>query len=147
MKTFNKLKAEYIDTGKIGYTFKDFPLDFHLQAQKASEAAHCASDQDKYWEMHDKLFRNQKKLLVSDLKSYAKEMGMDTGKFDLCLNSGKYEKKVKNNFNQGRAIGIRGTPSFVLGKLNPQGKVEGVLMKGALPFNTFKTVIDNELRK
>lgn len=147
MTTFNKLKAEYIDTGKVGYVFKDFPLDFHLQAKKASEAAHCAYDQGKYWEMHDKLFRNQKKLLVADLKSYAKELRMDTAKFNSCLDSSKHAAIVKNNFNQGVAIGISGTPSFILGRLTPSGTVEGVLMRGALPFSAFTAAIESELRR
>lgn len=147
MTTFNRLKAEYIDTGKVGYVFKDFPLDFHLQAQKASEAAHCAYDQGKYWEMHDKLFRNQNKLLVPDLKNYAKELRLNSDEFNSCLDSGKHAKLVRDNFNQGQVIGVRGTPSFILGKLTPSGTVEGVLMRGAIPFNAFTAAIESELRQ
>ena len=74
---FTEIERDYIKTGKVRYVFRDFPLEFNKQAPKASEAADCAGEQGKYWEMHDKLFANQNALMVDKLKQYAAEIGLD----------------------------------------------------------------------
>jgi len=145
-RTYNMLKAEYIDTGKIGYTFKDFPLDFHRQAPKASEAAHCAGDQGKYWEMHNVLFMNQKNLFVPDLKNHAKFLRLNEGKFNECLDGGKYTSKVAKNTSEVRSLGFGATPTFIFGK-NKNGIVTGTVIQGAKPFEYFQSVIDSQLNK
>ena len=122
--------------GKVRVVYRDFPLPIHPQAQKAAEAAHCAGDQGKYWEMHEKLFANQKALEPTALKGYAKDIGLDQGKFDKCLDSGEKAKVVETNRKAGEKVGVTGTPAFF---------VNGVQLTGAQPFEEFKTIIDGEL--
>jgi len=135
-QTYPQLKANYVDTGKAKIVFMDFPLSFHPEAQKAAEAARCAGEQGKYWEMHDKLFENQATLSPENEKKWARELGIDGAKFDTCLNSGKYTKAVQDDLNYGASLGIQGTPGFF---------VNGILVNGAQPFSAFKAVIDAEL--
>jgi protein-disulfide isomerase/flagellar basal body-associated protein FliL len=123
---------------KVRLVFRDFPLPGHPFAQKASEAALCAHDQGKYWEMHDKLFANQQQLELSSLKGYAKELGLNTGKFDKCLDSGSKAKDIEASTKAGMEAGVSGTPAFF---------VNGVLLSGAVPVDNFKAIIDAELAK
>ena len=82
----DRVMKEY--DGKVRLVFRHYPLDFHPFAEKAAEAAVCAAEQGKFWELHNKMFENQQKLAVDDLKSYAKSVGVDASKFDKCLDSG-----------------------------------------------------------
>ena len=79
--TFPQIKKEFVDTGKIRYVYKDFPLAFHKLAQKAAEAAHCAGEEGKYWEMHELLFANQQKMAEDDLIGHSEELGLDKTAF------------------------------------------------------------------
>lgn len=145
-QTFSQLKKVYIDTGKVRYVFRDFPLDrIHPQARKAAEAAHCVGDQGKYWQIHDVLFRSQQHLKSGDLKSYAQKLGLDMNAFDTCFDQKKYASRVQQNLTDGLKIGIRGTPSFVLGKTGKDGTVDGLIITGARPFSDFKQGIDQLL--
>jgi len=121
---------------KIRLVYRDFPLPMHPNAPKAAEAAHCAGDQGKYWEMHAKLFANQRALDVKSLKGYAKELNLDQAKFDKCLDSGEKAKVVEENHKAGGELGVTGTPAFF---------VNGMLLSGAQPFESFKDLIDAEL--
>ncbi len=135
-ETVKQVMKEY--EGKVRLVYRDFPLPFHPNAQKAAEAAHCAGDQGKYWEMHEKLFANQQKLKVSDLKDHAKGVGLDPVKFEKCLESGEKATLVEKNKKAGAEVGVQGTPAFF---------VNGILLSGAQPFSEFKSVIDKELAK
>lgn len=133
--TIEKLLQAY--EGKVRFVFRDFPLPFHPRAPKASEAAHCAHEQGKFWEMHDVLFANQKKLEVEDLKAHAATIqGLDQEKFAACLDSGKHAETVRKNMEAGEEAGVQGTPAFF---------VNGTPLSGALPFEEFQKVIDREL--
>jgi protein-disulfide isomerase len=134
--TVKQVMREY--EGKVRLVYRDFPLPFHPHAQKAAEAAHCAGDQGKYWDMHELLFANQQALAVDDLKGRAKKLGLDSGKFDKCLDSGEKAKLVEENKRAGSEVGVSGTPAFF---------VNGILISGAQPFSEFKSVIDKELAK
>jgi protein-disulfide isomerase len=134
--TIKQVMKEY--DGKVRLVYRDFPLPFHPNAQKAAEAAHCAGDQGKYWEMHETLFQNQKALAVADLKNHAKTIGLDGPKFEKCLESGEKAKEVDEHKRAGAEVGVTGTPAFF---------VNGVILTGAQPFNEFKTLIDKELAK
>jgi protein-disulfide isomerase len=145
-QTLSRLKTQYIDTGKVRYVFRDFPLDsIHPQARKASEAAHCAADQDKYWEAHDVFFENQQQLQPENLKSYAAKLGLKTEAFNDCLDKEKYKRRVQENQNDGEKAGVRGTPAFFLGKSSKDGSVDGVLISGAQPFENFQQEIERLL--
>ena len=135
-KTVDELLKLYPD--KIKLVFKNFPLGFHKNAQKAAEAFECAGEQGKYWEMYDKLFGNQKNLEIADLKKYAKELDLQTSQFNECLDSGKYEEKIKNSIEETQEFGISGTPGFFINKQ---------FVGGAQPLEAFKKVIDKELGK
>ena len=144
--TFPQIKKEYIDTGKVRYYVRDFPLvQIHPQAQKAAEAASCAEEQGKFWEMHDKLFANQTALQIDDLKKYAADLGLNTGNFNKCLDDGKYAQKVKDSTTAGGTYGVRGTPSTFVGKVDGN-KIKGIEVSGAQPFDSFKTQIDAALQ-
>jgi len=123
---------------KVRFVFRHFPLDFHAQAQKAGEAAACAGDQGKFWEMHDTLWANTAKLGVSDLKAHAAALGLDAAAFDKCLDSGAYAALLAKDEEAGRAYGVSGTPAFF---------VNGRPLVGAQPFEAFQQVIDDELRR
>jgi len=134
--TINQLLEKYKD--KIHYTLRDFPLSFHSNAKKAAEAAHCAGEQGKYWEMNTVLFNNQSTLEVAKLKEYAKEVGLNQAKFDKCLDSDKYAKKVDENQAYGASVGVSGTPAFF---------INGINISGAQPLDNFVVIIDGELAK
>ncbi len=136
LNTFPQLKREYIDTGKVKLVYRDFPLSFHQNAQKAAEAAECAGEQDKYYEMHDKIFENQQAITATNLKEYAKEIGLNTNEFNECLDSGEMANEVQKDFQDGQSIGIRGTPTFF---------INGKLLRGAQPFEEFQKIIEKEL--
>ncbi len=123
---------------KVRYVFKDFPLSFHRSAQKAAEAAHCAGDQGKYWEYNKMAYANQKDLSVESLKKYAKDVGIDTAKFDTCLDSGAQTARVKKSLEEGSAAGVSGTPAYF---------INGIMLSGAQPPEAFGEVIDAELKK
>lgn len=134
--TYPSIVEEYIDTGKVRYVFRDFPLNFHANAQKASEAAECAGEQGMYWEMHDVLFENQNALGIASLKTYADELGLDTDDFDECLDSGAMADEVLQDMADGQAYGVSGTPAFF---------INGKLISGAQPFSAFEVEIEAAL--
>jgi protein-disulfide isomerase len=141
--TLPALKQDYIDTGKVRYVFRDFPLiSIHPQARKAAEAAHCAGEQGKYWEMHDTLFKNQRALGVLQMKDYARTLGLDEDQFNSCLDEGKYAKVVDENMAAGSAVGVTGTPTFFVGKSNADGMIEGTRIIGAQSVVAFREAID-----
>lgn len=145
-QSFAELKKDYVDSGKLRYVFRDFPLDrIHPQARKAAEAAHCMGAQGKYWQAHDTLFKNQDHLQVADLKSYAAKAGLDRKAFDECLDKETYAKQVQENLEDGIKAGVRGTPTFVLGRLDKNGTVDGLLITGARPLEDFREAIDQLL--
>jgi protein-disulfide isomerase len=128
---------------KIRYIFRDFPLSFHQHAQTMAEAARCAGDQGQYWEMHDLLFEKNEEWsaeedVTSLLTSYASQLGLDKDEFNNCLDSGKYNQAVKDDFSLGQNIGVSGTPTFF---------INGRQLVGAQPFEAFKTIIEEELNK
>jgi len=139
------LVAEYVKTGKVKYVFHDFPLEqVHSNAFKASEAARCAGDQGKYWEMHDKLFQSQKALDAQGLADAAQGLSLNVTKFQQCLDNAKYEAKIHNDVETGVKIGVRGTPSFLLGLSGPDGTTLKATRKinGATTYASLKAAID-----
>jgi protein-disulfide isomerase len=134
--TLEQVRKTYGDKVKI--IFKDFPLPNHPQAPKAAEAAHCAGEQGKYWELHDHMFANQRALNVPELKQYAATLGLDAAKFNQCLDSGKHAGLVAAGTAQGERMGVNSTPTLY---------INGRPLIGAQPFEAFKQIIDEELAK
>ncbi|RUA17852.1 MAG: hypothetical protein DSY55_01335 [Clostridia bacterium] len=133
---------EYIDSGKVRYILKNFPLtQIHPKAVIAGEAAECAGEQGKYWEMHDKLFENQKQWAESSdalkvFKGFAKELGLDEKAFETCVSSDRYKDKLMADQKEGVNAGVSGTPAFFI---NDQ------FLNGAQPLDVFKQIIDKIL--
>lgn len=145
--TLPEIEKEYIKTGKVKYVFRDFPLEFHKQAQKAAEAANCAGERGKYWEMHDNLFENQGNLQVEKLKQYAAGIGIDSNSFGACLDSGKYAEEIGKDMEDGKKAGVSGTPSFFIGKSEgDRNEITGKRIVGARPYQAFKQIIDELLK-
>jgi protein-disulfide isomerase len=123
----------------VQYVYRNFPLSsIHPQAQKAAEAAECAGEQGKYWEMHESLFANQEQWsgnsnAVQIFKQLAGDLGVDQAQFDACLDGDKYLSKVNADQQQGIADGVTGTPAF---------RINGAAVSGAQPFATFQEQID-----
>lgn len=138
-----QIREQYVKTGKARIVFKDFPLSFHPDAPKAAEAARCAGDQGKYFDMHDAIYQGQGPANLGTVSinesvyaTYAKQLGLNEAEFNACLDSGKNAQGVQNDFSQGVAAGVSGTPSFY---------VNNQLLVGAQPFSVFKQAIDSEL--
>lgn len=146
--TLPALRTEYIDRGKVRYVFRDFPIDqIHPHARKAAEAAHCAGEQGKYWEMHDVLFQNQPALEIDKLKAYARSLQLDATAFDACLEQNKYTAEVQKDYADGVTAGVRGTPGFFVGKTGSDDTIQGTLISGAQPLAVFRQAIEGLLRK
>ncbi len=144
--TFPKLKESYIDTGKVRWVLRDMPLGFHKDARKAAQAAHCADDQGKYWEMRDTLFRNNRDLTEPKLHDYAKVTGLDMAEFEACLASDKHLDHIDLDSKDAAAVRITGTPTFVVGK-TAEDKVSGRIVVGAQPLAVFQSAIDALIKK
>ncbi len=144
-ETLPQIRKEYIDAGKLKHVFKDFPLGFHKKAKKAAEASLCAGEEQKYWEMHDLVFENQRQIDIPHLTSHAEKLGLELEDFKKCLNDGRYAKGIDKDINTGQKIGVRGTPSFILGRINDKGEVEGDFIRGARPYKAFKSALDTML--
>ena len=125
--------------GKIYFVYRDFPLfNIHPDSIKAAEAAGCAANQDKFWAMHDKLFINQENLLVSDLKQYASEIGLNVAAFNQCLDSGQQTAEVEGDYNDGIVWGVKATPTFFL---------NGYRIPGSIPRDVLIRLIDQALEE
>jgi protein-disulfide isomerase len=126
--------------------FVDFPLEsIHKLAFKAAEAANCAGEQGKFWEMHDRLFANQKSF--EPWKAHAEAIGLDVAKFETCLNAGKQAEEIRKDMAEAQKAGVTGTPLFFLAYTDPNSsKVKTVVrLSGAQPFSAIKAQIDKLL--
>jgi protein-disulfide isomerase len=141
------LEKDYVKSGRLRYAVRDFPLEaIHPQAFKAAEAARCAGDQGKYWEMHVLLFQNQRALAVADLAKHAATLGLDGAKFQACLDSATHAEGVRRDLAEGAKAGIRGTPTFFLGLIENGDRVRVTrVIRGAQPAAVFKAAIDEAL--
>jgi protein-disulfide isomerase len=130
--------------GKVKLEYRHYPLPFHKFAEKASIASECAGEQKKFWEMHEKLYKNQKNLKESDLEKYAKEIVTDFEKFKTCFDANGYLNKINKQKGMGEKDNISGTPSFFI-----EGRViENANDKRYLPvIDDFRREIDIELGK
>jgi protein-disulfide isomerase len=146
--TFPQLDREYIQTGRLRYVVRDFPIEsIHPQALKAHEAAHCAGEQGKRWEMHEKLFSNQQALSASDLTANAQSLGLEMAGFQKCLASGQYAAKIRRSLEDGQRLGVRATPTFFIGLTEANSSTVKAMRRiiGAQPYPAFKAAIDELL--
>jgi protein-disulfide isomerase len=139
-QTFPLIKRDYIDKGKILFVYKDFIV---VGGERAAQAAHCAREQGKFWEYHDRLFsRNtQDRLKWEDSqihREYAKDLGLDENAFISCFESRRYQEKVLSSTQEALQNGAQGTPYFF---------INGTTIFGAQSYSSFQKVIDSALNK
>jgi protein-disulfide isomerase len=139
-ETAKQIEDNFVKTGKLKIVSRMLPLPFHNKAHIAAEAALCANDQKKYWQMYDLLFGKQDAWLNGDEKvqfaELAKQAGMNVNTFNSCYTSGKYKKAVDDDLALASKIGATGTPTFY---------IDGKPIVGALPYSTFESIIKSEL--
>jgi protein-disulfide isomerase len=144
LQTLPQIKKTYIDTGQVRYVFKDFPLESHANALQAAEAARCAGAQGAFWSMHDRLFETQSEWAGQDQQQvldtfvrYAQGLGLDTATFRECIASEQFAAQIAQDMQDGQQAGVQGTPSFL---------IDGQLLPGAYPFESFQEMIEAALR-
>lgn len=131
----DELRAKY--GAKLRFVYRDYPLDnLHPQARMAAEASHCADEQGKFWEFHERLFKNDPETSQAGLNRVAKEIGMDVTAFETCSSSGKYKSLVQASALEGARLGVEGTPTFF---------INGRILVGLQPIGTFVRIIEEEL--
>jgi len=143
---FPQLKEQFVDTGKVRWVMRDLPLRFHKNARKAAQAAHCAGEQGKFWEMHDVLFAQAKKLGEENLPGYGQVIGLDGAAFESCLASDRHLGEIDQSVEDAAAVRITGTPTFVVGKA-ANDWVEGTRVVGALDMKAFEQAILKALQE
>ncbi len=144
-ETLPRLVEDYIETGKVRLVYRDFPIaSLHPAAFEAALAARCAGEQGRYWEMHDRFFADQKVLAEKDWPAQAQALGLDSVKFQACLESDRHTAKVRQDMAAGQEAGVRGTPTFFLGLSDPDAATVKAtkMLRGARPYNAFKELID-----
>jgi protein-disulfide isomerase len=142
LETLPLVRQEYVDTGKVKFVFRDFPVHGQPSVVMAV-VAECAADQGKFWEMQEFLWGrsdewSQSEDLLATLQGYADELGLDTEEFTTCLTQGSPVDRIIEDYNVGIQDGVTGTPAFF---------INGAAVQGALPFEEFQKVIDAELAK
>ncbi len=143
-QTLPQIVTDYVKTGKVRYFFKDFPIEaIHSQAFKAAETARCAGEQGKYWEMHDRLFKDQLIVIANAAPKHALALGLDVSKFQQCLDNDMYAPQIRKDLQEGRKQNIPGTPEFYLGTLDAQGSGMNVvsMLGGAYPYGAFQQLL------
>jgi protein-disulfide isomerase len=137
LPTLKEIEAKY--GGKVKLVFRDYPLEqLHPGVRKAHEAARCAGEQGKFWAYHDVLFDKAPRASADDVKAFAREVGLDLAKFDRCIASGKQNELVQKDMDEGARLGVNGTPAFF---------INGELLSGAQPLESFVRVVDRELAR
>lgn len=138
-----KLRDEYIKTGKVKMVYRDFAF-LGPESQGSALASQCAAEQGKFWSYHDGLYEaevadgkeHNGNLSAAFLKSLAVDLGLDKNKFNSCLDSQKYKEEVVKDYNDGVEAGVRGTPTAF---------INGKAVSGALPYESYKTLIEEAL--
>ncbi|MBU0531060.1 MAG: thioredoxin domain-containing protein [Candidatus Uhrbacteria bacterium] len=132
--TMDQIFEEY--DGEVAWVFRHFPLSFHPNALPAAVASECAAEQGKFWEFHDELFANQDDLGDNLYEQIAQDIGMNVNDFNDCLDDNNYETEIKAEMAAGAAAGVSGTPGTF---------VNGELVKGAVPYDSFKSIVEQAL--
>lgn len=141
--TLPEIDKTYIATGKVLMAFRHLPLErIHPHAVDAGASAECAGRQNRFWEMHDRLFLNPARLDPATLRGHATALQLDVAAYDACLADGAADK-VRADGAGAAAVGVSGTPGFLLGRVEPDGRVKVTQrMSGASPFAAFQAALD-----
>ena len=147
-QTLPLIEQAYVDTGKVNFVYRDFPLQSHQNAVPAHIAAECADEQGEFWPYHDVLFERQgewqslpSEAVFAQLVRYADDLGLQTADFESCLGTASFAQEIQKDYQDGVQYGVRGTPAFFVGN-----ERDGyVLLSGAQPFGAFQSVIESRL--
>jgi protein-disulfide isomerase len=145
-QTFPALKRKYMDSGRVRYVVADLPLSIHPQAERGAQAAHCAGEQGRYFPMQEALFRHTATLGPEAMVKAAGEAGLAAEAFQACLASGRHLEAIRASASLAAGLGIRGTPSFILGRIGADGELEGLRLVGAQPLEAFEQRIEALLK-
>jgi protein-disulfide isomerase len=149
-QTWPQLKSAYVDTGKVRYVFRDFPVDqLHPASIRGHQAAHCAAEQNKYWELHNRLFSAPGTHTTEALEQRATEAGLDLAAYRSCVESGRTIDAIRKSAGEAIDLGASGTPAFFIGIRDRATNQVRVLqaVTGAQPFEVFSRAIDAVLAK
>ncbi len=142
--TLPLIKQNYIDTGKVKLVYRDFPLSIHPNSMLGAQAADCAIDQGKFWQMHDEIFSQQDKQGIdtipftqADTEKWAAAVGLNVGQFHSCVTAGNYTDEINKDIADGTAAGVDGTPTF---------SINGLKVVGAQPYAVFQSAIEQALQ-
>jgi protein-disulfide isomerase len=141
---YPQIRDSYVNTGKLKYFHRDMPLPFHEGAMPAARAIHCASEQGKFWEMHDSLLAATASLSAADIDERAGKLGLNVSELDQCISSERFANIIQRSVTEATQMQISGTPTFLIGTLDAQGKLVSVksTVVGAHPFETFRAALD-----
>jgi protein-disulfide isomerase len=140
LSTFGELRKNWIETGQVRYVTRDFPLEIHPHAMTAARAARCAGEQNRFWEMRFELIRNSTAFSLESVAKTAADLRLDGTAFASCVSSSRYDADIRSDRAEGTRVGVRGTPTFVLGKLTPVG-IEGPMIVGAVPYVQIEAIL------
>jgi protein-disulfide isomerase len=139
-RAFERIKREFVETGKLRYVVRDYPLPMHRTAVPAARAARCAAEQGHYWEMRHALFTAPERLEVDALVEIGQRVGADPAPLRACITSTRQDEGIKRDIEQGNKVGVNATPAFVIGRTLGEG-VEGTLFVGSQPYEFYESRI------
>jgi protein-disulfide isomerase len=143
-EVYPQIREKYVNTGMLKYFHRDMPLPFHQGAMPAARAIHCASEQGKFWEMHDSLLAGGASLDAAEIDARAGKLGMNVSELDRCISSERFADIIQRSVTEATGMQISGTPTFLIGTLDAEGKLLSVksTVVGAQPFETFRAALD-----
>jgi protein-disulfide isomerase len=136
LQTFGQIKSKWVDSGKLRYVVRDLPLSIHALAMNGARAQRCAGDQGKFWEMRTALFSRQADLTADAILKASSVAGLNAQQFTACYSNGVHEDEVRADLAEAQRLGLRGTPTFVIGRATGDS-LDGKVIIGAQPFAVF----------
>jgi protein-disulfide isomerase len=143
-QTWPLIKRDWVDTGRLRFIVRDLPLEFHSAARPAAEAVHCAAEQGRFWPMHDALLAEHADLTPAGLTRAARSLGVDPARFAACTSAHRYDAAIAHNAAAAQALGLHGTPAFVIGRVR-EGVLQGWVLLGAQPYEDFDAALHEVL--
>jgi protein-disulfide isomerase len=143
-QTWPLIKRDWVDTGKVRFIVRDLPLEFHSAARPAAQAVHCAAEQGRFWPMHDALLASRADLTPAGLSRTANALGVDPARFAACTTEHRYDAAIARNAAAAQALGLHGTPAFVIGRVR-DGVLQGWVLLGARPYEDFDAALHEVL--
>lgn len=142
---FPEIKKNFVDTGKIRYAIRDYPLGFHSQAKSAAIAANCVGEQGKYWDMHEILFNNSGSLSSDFYAQQVEQLGLNVEKYQTCVDKSDSTKNIEQSLADGNKYGVTGTPKFFVGVIKEDKLINIKAISGAQSYNVFASAIEARL--